>query len=437
MRSKIVALGLVMGALCGSPALGQGGGAGEGRVEILSSRALTLEQVQSEVVEKNHDLALLRERVDQARLLERKAWSLVIPTVQVLGITTRYDKEITAAFGPGQEVVIRPLNEFRAVGTASTRFDMRLFPQLENALLAEDLTGLSKANVERELRYGAAQLYFQLLAIERLIDIQERSLESQRVLLAAAEGRKEAGAGTDFEITRARTEVVKAEGAADRARLSFIEVRRALAGLMVSEADFSVTEPESRPAAAPLKEGLERAMEERPDLALSLLSLEVAENELETIYWTYAPTLQAQLSAIQQEETAFNPDALSIQLQIVAAWTLYDGGLREAQIEEARSQMRERQIEVERLQASVDTELRQAYDRLRSHEIQRATSAREVALSEQTLEQAQVGYRLGVLSQLDVINAEAALRIARIQDANTLLDYKLARLNIDRLTGER
>jgi outer membrane protein TolC len=66
-----------------------------------------------------------------------------------------------------------------------------------------------------------------------------------------------------------------------------------------------------------------------------------------------------------------------------------------------------------------------------------ATSDEEVRLAETGLEQAQDGYRLGVLTQLDVFNAEMALKLARIRRANYLLERSLARFSLRKSAGLR
>ena len=424
-------------SLLTSPALAQAPTEIES-IEIPVSRALTLPEARGLANEANHDLKIVRESIARARTLRRKAWSTVIPNISAQGIYTFYDKEISAPLGPpGQEVVIRPRDELRAIGTISERFDGRVFPQLDNALMAEELATLTEADARRELGHAIAQLYFQLLALDKLAAINARSLESRQVLLKAAEARLEAGAGTEFEVTRAQTEVAKAQGDLERARLSFISGRSALALILVTEADFSVVDPPSPPAPASYEESVEVAMAMRPDLIRARLNVTVAENEVKTITWTYAPTLLAQFQVIQQEETAFNPDALSWQIQVVAAWTLYDGGLRETNISDARSRLRESVLQRDKLKRAVTTELRQAYDALRSHQVQLATSEREVSLAMRGLQQAQDGYTLGILTQLDVLNAEFALKVARIRHTNYELDHKLALFNISRLTAEQ
>jgi outer membrane protein TolC len=289
--------------------------------------------------------------------------------VSAQGVGTVYDDEVTALLGPGQEVVIRPQFDFRISGTVSQRLDGRVLPQLDSALKAESLARLSEAELGMELSHLVTQLYFQLLTMERIVEINRNSLESREVLLKAAEGRLEAGAGTSFEVTRAKTEVKRARGDVERSRLAFINTRLELAKILMTEADFSIAHPNEPAVPATFEEGMAQAMSGRPDLKRAKLDLSLAENEIDTLYWTYVPTLLTQFQVVQQQETAFNPQSLSWQVQLILSWSLYDGGLREAQITEAKSVLRERRIQEEKVQKAVETELLQAFETLRSQEI--------------------------------------------------------------------
>ncbi len=424
-------------------------GTGIESVEIPSTRTLTLEQAMEQGRRANPDMALARTRLESARLLQSQAWSTLIPDFKASAIYTRYDQEISFDLGgafptdpnapptPAPEPqVIRPLDEFRFTGTISSVFDPRIFPLLENALLAEDIALLSQSDLKREIDYAVSQLYFQLLTLEALQEIQLGALESQNVLLEAAKGRKEAGAGTEFEITRAMTELTKAQGELERTRVSYLSVRRALAQLIVTEADFKVEAPAQMPVPKSAQEMVDQARRARPDLSRADLNVQVAQNDLTALYWTYAPTLVAQFNATAQQETAFNPQAFTWNIQLILSWTLYDGGLREARIDDAELKVQESVIMRDKLDREITTAISQAFDDLRGHQILLETSEREIELAKKALEQAQDGYKLGALPQLEVINAELVLRIARVRQATYMLDYRLAVRNIYRLAGQ-
>lgn len=405
-------------------------------VEIPVARTLTLDDAIALGRRNNPDMELARVRLESARVYQTKAWAALVPSVSAQAIYTFNDEELTIAFGPGQEAVIRPRDELRATATVSSTFDARLFPALDSALLAEDVANLTRRDVERQIDYAVIQLYHQMLTLERVMDINRSALEAQVTLLTAVRARLEAGTATEFEFTRGMTEVVKAQGELERTRLGVLNARRALAALLVTEPDFGVVAPPPVQAPAPRDDGQQEALRLRPDLARADLSIRLAENDLEILYWSYLPTLTGQFNMVQTEETAFNPDTFSWNIQLILSWRIFDGGLREANIKETGYALEEARIQRQRLERDIASELDQAYEQLRSKEILLETSAREVSLAQIALEQALEGYKLGAVNQLEVLNAELALRIARIQRATYELDHRLAIHNIQRVIGQ-
>ena len=212
--------------------------------------------------------------------------------------------------------------------------------------------------------------------------------------------------------------------------------REALALTAGLEPDFDVAEPPSVtltgvPVAIP-----DDVVRSRPDILAVEKQAQIADNQIEAVWWTYAPTLTAQLNATQQAETPFNPDAFSWNVQLIAAWTLYDGGLREADLADARSQFRASRLTRDQTERVLRSNYRQAAADLESHELLRASAAEHVALAQTALAQAEDGYRLGALRQLDVLDAEAQLHLARTQLASEELQVELARRNVLRLLGQ-
>ncbi|MBH25094.1 MAG: hypothetical protein CMH57_11690 [Myxococcales bacterium] len=401
-------------------------------VEIPSSRTLTLAQAQQEVVEANLDVKLSEERLVQAQTLQGQAWALLLPSVTLQGTYTRFDEEI-AQPGIG---VIRPQDQLVWQGTVQiTVFNGQAIPLLRNAYIAEELEGLTGDQVKNQLVEVTTSTYYQLLALKRLRDIAETSLASQEVLYTAAKARFEAGAGTEFEVTRAEVEVIKARKELATNRLSWLTAREGLAVLLNSPPDFDVVEP-GQPAEPPsAAELLEEAKRERADLNARRLQLESIDNEVDGTWWRYAPTLVARLNGTRQPSTAFNPQTFFWNFQLVATWELYDGGDREATLKANQSRSRQAALEIEKIERNLEAEVAQAYQEVDLKRLQIIASRQEVALAAKAFSQAADGYKVGAVPQIDVITSENSLSAARINLAREELDYQLAVSNLYRLVG--
>ncbi len=403
-------------------------------VDIEVRRALSLKDALEMAIQGNPDVRLAKIRQEQAELLQSRALSLIIPRASVQGIYTIYDQELTTSFGP-MEVIIRPQTEFRLNGSIRSTFDGRIFPLIDNAELTEEVSKLGSEHTSREVQHAVTATYFQLLTFQRLEDIARTSLASRRTVLQAARDRLAAEVGTAFDVTRAEVEVIKAHKELQTIRLGFLRGREMLAALLETSSDFSVSEPPTLQAPDAPDALLKQALDMRPDLRAQRKNLEVARNDIDIVWWTYAPVISAVLNGMQQPTTAFQPVGFTWNLQFIASWTLYDGGLREADLADKRAQVRQREIEVERLERSITSDLRQAWNRLRENDLQLQATEQEVKVAQKALSQAQDGYRLGVVRQLDVLDAEAVLRLAQSQLAREQLSRELVLYELYRLVG--
>ncbi len=439
-------------------------------VEIPTSRSLSLEQALKLGMEGSPDLKLVEEKLVQAQILRDRALAVLIPSASFRSIYTIYNEEVAFPQGgigvgqlvtqdgaatilpfdgssapqgplvltPGEPVTVtvQPQFQWRNQLTLQTVLDARTLPLLETAKNLEQVSILGRQQLRIELQYGAALLYLQMLSLKELMGIADSSLQIRQELLRAAESRKEKGVGTDFEVTQAKLEVLKARKEINALRLTYLKVREGLALLISTDPNFEVEALPALPSDLPDEaEALDQALQGSPGLKVSQKSIEVSESTLSTSKWAYAPNLVTQFNLTQQPETLFGP-GFQWNLQFILAWELYDGGGREAAIAENESKLRESRLELEKAERKLKADMRQAFLEVRTHGQQIQVLERQIALAEQGLRQAQDGYALGAVPQLEVFNAEQQLKIARTQLSQERLALYIAMSDLYRLRGQ-
>lgn len=402
---------------------------------IQTSRVLSFDEAVELVLRNSPDIKIAEERLKQAQVLQDRAWALLLPTATLQGVYTRYNKEISTNFGPA-EIVIQPQDAFNFQGTLrTTLFNGRAFPLLKVAYLTEDLQRLGNQQIELELRYATAQQYFQLLTLKKLISISEESLKSREVVLEATRARVNAGTATPFEATRAETAVLTARNELEANKLAFHKAREGLASFLLTPADFDVAEPRKRQLPASRSSFVDQAMSERADLKLARKQVESNDLQQDANWWLYAPTVSAQFNVTKVPETALQPNPWQWNLQVIAAWTLYDGGMREASIKEQSIAIQTQAYEIQKIENEIRRDIELAFLDVENLQVQLRSAEEEVKLAELGLQQAQDGYRLGALLQIDVLNAETQLRLARANQARLQLSYDLAVESTWRVAG--
>ena len=412
-------------------------------VVIESDRTLQLSEARRLVRSQNFDVKLAATRVQEADGIIRQAFSMVLPSVIASGTYTINDREVSASFGGGQgappgastDFLIQPKTDYRWNITASLRLNARALPLVQQAYTQQSLANIRVEALKDELDFAVTQSYYNLLTLKRVLDISKTQLKSRKRVLEATRKRSEAGVASDYELTRARLRVVQAQKEVERSRLQFAKVREALAQMLQTDADFDV-----QPPGAPLDPDsadqlIERAARERLEIDIRELTIEQARQSVNEIYMKYLPELTTSFRLQGSKTTDLNPDAFQWQLNLNAEWVLWDGGGREAELDQRRAQKIAAELEKEKLLTEIETDIEQAWAEYQSARAQVESGETEVELAEQALEETRRAYSHGVATQLDVINAEDQVRSAELTLTRDRLQLELTIRKLRHLAG--
>ena len=410
---------------------------------IDASRTLTLTDAQTRVREKNFDVKIAATRIEEAASQIRRAYAIVLPDLTASGTYTINDREVTAEVGgdnlpPGAdapEFVVQPKTDYRWQVAASVNFDARALPLIHQANTQKDLAEIQVDALRDELEFAVTQSYYNLLTLRRVIQLSAEQLKTSRTMLRATEKRVAAGAASQFELTRAKLRVVQAEKRLERSRLQFTRARESVAELMQVEADFDVVTPDDPQDPESPTRLIEQAADNRLQVDVRKLQTEIADQSIKEIFAAYLPTLGATFSILGSKTTDFNPDEFKWQLSFNARWVLWDGGGREAQIDQRQAQRLAAKLEKRQLLSEIESDIREAWAQYESARSQVDSGESEVELARKTLEQSRIAYRHGAASQLDVINAEDQLRTAEITLVQDRLNLELAVRRLRYLAG--
>ena len=114
---------------------------------------------------------------------------------------------------------------------------------------------------------------------------------------------------------------------------------------------------------------------------------------------------------------------------------IFDGLRREARISESTSEYRQQQIRTRDLDQQIELQVRTALESLRSAaaEVQAAREGQTLAESE--LAQSRRRYEAGVVTSVEVTDAQTRLQRARDNLTKALYDHNVARLDLATATG--
>jgi multidrug efflux pump subunit AcrB/outer membrane protein TolC len=410
---------------------------------IKATRELTLEQARAAVGESNFDLRIAMTNVAAAKSTTRKAFSTLVPTFLMRFAGTLYDEQIEADFGlppiPGAPdtgpIIIRPQFDYNFVVSASLRISPQAWPLLQQAWMNEELSELQVAAITEELEFGVVQTYYNLLLAKQFVAIANEQVASDRTNLEATERRAAAGVARPFELTRAKLRIAQSEQQLEQARLGFIQVREALAQILQQPSDFDVVDPGVVEVPKNLDELKSKAREERASIAAQRKGQELAAKAREEIYWKYLPNMEVTAQGFRPRETAFSPGRFQWSLGLTATWIVWDGGLREAELDERGARLLAAKLQREQAESKIDSDIDLAWSEYRSQLSSRAVSRAQIDLAREGVEESRKAYNLGAATQLDVIFSEDQLRMAELAILQDELRVQLSVRKLRYLAG--
>ncbi|MBN2495901.1 MAG: TolC family protein [Deltaproteobacteria bacterium] len=282
------------------------------------------------------------------------------------------------------------------------------------------------------LLYGVAKAYYGLCTVQNMIAVTDRSIDAAREHHRSSRVRANLQVATQLEVKRAELEVAKAESQKIELVAGLGKAMAAFQYLAGVEGAFSVVEPE---LVFDERAGCEHwqalARKQRKDLAAARIEAAVAKNEVDKIWMKYVPTINliGQFKLDNNERQRFDDDPFSWTVLATMSVNIWDGGIREAQMELAQSQLRQADMKVEDLERDIRSKVSAAHQALTDARASHALAERQLEVARDTQKLALASEKAGVATNLEVIDAntmvfasEAQLIGARLGEAMAVLD---------------
>jgi multidrug efflux system outer membrane protein len=294
-------------------------------------------------------------------------------------------------------------------------YDLDLFGRLAKASEAAALDAQARErlleNARLLTRSEVAQTYLVLRALDDERVLVRNTLAAYRDTLSLTERRFAAGDVAELDVARAATEVAATESdllALDRRRA---EVENALAVLVgVVASDFSVAVSEWTTGLPVIPAGVPSTMlARRPDVSAARETMLAAQARVGVAELAYFPDV-----SLTAAGGFASPNIGDLLKWSARAWgigallslPIFDGGRRQAGVDNARGEL---DVQVAQYRAQVFAAFKDVEDQLaalRWLADQSEAQARAVTFASHATELSDVRYRNGLVSQLDLLEAQ-------------------------------
>lgn len=436
---------------------------------------LGLDEALKVAKDRNLDLKVAQARLAQAREVSRKVWASYLPQVSVGGSYTRNSAEAKIAlptgyyirnvgapqgpvFDPTQdpspenppgaqtpyilfpsgfaEAIIQRRDQLGGQAQVSQALIAPvLWPAIQNAYLGEEVASLNVENGRREVLFAVAQLYYGAAGLKETVKVQQRLLEITRQHEKDAQVRVEAGAVAQSALLRAQIDRARAEQDLKRAENSYLSAKIALAGLLDRDDRFEVDLPPAPQQPADVSGLEDAAVRDRPDVAAAKVGVRLAEGQRMVSFMKYLPNVGVNGVYRLANVSGFTGQYDSWAITLGLNWTIFDGGLREAELRESFAKISEAEANRLSLERKARDEVARAKLDLESARSNMTKAAEQVKLARQNSELVNVAYREGNVTYLEVEDANAALLGSELAVVGETLNANLAALKLLKSAG--
>jgi outer membrane protein TolC len=428
----VLALGLAGAALSQEPA--------------LSGDTLTPEQAVRTVIDRNPSIVQAKASLQASRSMTQSLSSAYYPQLDVSGsVANIYPDKALSLGGPGPGFYFAPEFPIDAhFGVSYTIFD---FGKRANALDASRVAETSGVNRLENLRlslcYQVLQLFHTAILQGKSIGVKDEEIADRNSHVAVVRRRIETGSATEFDALRAEELLAAAKSERIDLLNRLARLQAQLHELLGFPQEKNIVFAEAATSDRHLLNGdslIACALQQRSDYAAAKTAALAARFQVQKAKLENMPTLGAEATVGFKNgvlTSLYSIDTVQFNWVVGLALTvpIFDGNrakyhkaAAEANVDAANAGISDlaQRIRIEVLQAKSDVEA--AFAKLDLDQVQ-------VQLAEKALRMAHIKYDAGVITNVDVLDAERDCSVARLSYVSGQYQYVLNCLALDMVTG--
>jgi NodT family efflux transporter outer membrane factor (OMF) lipoprotein len=382
-----------------------------------------LDDLQKRLIAGNPTLAAALANYAQARALSDQARAGLFPT---LGVNASVQRNRESANAPLRGPTTPTYYNANAIG-GSVSYELDLWGQIRNEVAAGEANAAASAADLENARLSLIALlvgdYIQLRSLDRDSAILDQTVNAYTRALSITQQRHDAGIAPGLDVSQAQTQLDTARSQAAQTLAQRALMEHAIAALLgISASTFSI-QPQIVAIELPqIPSGVPTTLlERRPDIAAAQRRMIAANANIGVARAAYFPTLTlgaqggfqstgfANWLSAPSSFWAIGPNALL---------SVFDGGLRRAQVAQARAEF---DVSAANYRSTVVSAFQQVEDSLATLNHYHDAAVEEKAAvdaAQHTLDFSMALYRQGATDYLTVVTSQTAVLQTQLEALN-------------------
>ena len=317
----------------------------------------------------------------------------------------------------------------------------RLWHAYKQARLAAKLAREKVRQTRQETILQVSKSYYGCLLADEFVRVSRQAVDVASRHLKSVKDRRAVGMATDFDVLRAQVQLSNLEPQLAKAengqRLAYLGLKD-LIGLDSKTPIALVDTFSYRRPDLPVESAIQLALERRPEVRQMELQRQMGVQMLKLAKANDDPMLAL------QGNYSFRNDKFTLDrhqwddfytVNVVLSVPLFDGFQTHAKVSQARSQLTSIELAEEALKRGIRLQVRQAYSKFEEAEKRLNSQRTNVQQARESVRIAEASYQQGMLTNLEVISAQLALKQAETNWSQALYDCSVAAVEIQRAIG--
>lgn len=405
----------------------------------LYKKPYSLDDLYKIALERSEKIKISEEDLYIAERTKERALSVLVPRFSAFGNYTRYSEEKTA---PDKITLIQP----ESTTAWGIRFDQS-FTLNGKELIALGITkdSITKSKydldaVKEAYLFNVASAYYSVLKKEKALDIALANVERLETHKNAVSVQLKIEAATKTDLYRALAELSKSKAELINARNGFRLAQNVLARLVGLEENFEIKNPEFKKRLSldnDMDSVKQEALLSRAELKSLSVQKKISEDMVKFSKSAYWPTVSVEgvYQKYEQEPDSFMVNDESISVGVMLNFTIFDGGLRKAEIKEALAKKRQAELIEKELSKDIATEVEDAYLFLNTQTSVLKSLEDQLKFAADNYNAVSKQFKYGLANSIDVMDANTLLVTSETELSKATYNRQLAVLNVERAKG--
>lgn len=340
-------------------------------------------------------------QIDQAEARYKQSLSEVMPTLSGVG---NFSKEHHPQKADELGKPERP--KFNA--TEKLMLNQSLFSGFRSVMsIRQKNTLIEASKSDREqavilLYNDVAALFFTILSLERDVENIKTEMDMYDQRIAELQRFQKIGRSRTSEVLSVQSSKTSLDASLRQVKWQVRSNRDAFAVITGLDSNIALDKESQTPPVVPLENALSK-IDERPDVVGAKTRIDASSDAIKIARGSHLPSVDLTGNYYFRRPDADRDVKWDVMLNVSVP--IFSGGMVAAQVSEAVAQKSQNENSLDKNRQDAEREMRKAFDAISNDQEQIEVLTQATKLAEETYNEEQKEYRLGLVTNLDVISA--------------------------------